>query len=163
MLKWALASGGIVLLFAILLSTTSQRKLFCLNLLTRRKGKKSWSWCFGSHSWAHSALAIVGLWHWHLDMVRGRKELKAYFFFQLSLSTNCFATAHNSRRQQSLNLPTTWICMISPLFFSALWAVFFFTQRPVVLCLIGPDIWKGPWIKKKKVVYDNWRTLLAAE
>lgn len=51
---------------------------------------------------------------------------------------------------------TLLLCPLSCIFF-------FFTQRPVVLCLIGPDICKGPWIKKKKVVYDNWRTLLAAE
>lgn len=79
------------------------------------------------------------------------KVLKKLTFSAISFLTNCFATAHSPVKQQSLSPPAAWIFMISSLFFSALWAgCFFFTQRPVVLCLIGPDIWKGPWIKEKK-------------
>lgn len=135
-------------LFAILLSTTSQRKLFCPNLLTRRKGtKKRWSLGFESHSWGHTMLWPLWLfdtdiWTW---WSKGWKELKAYFF-QLSLNRQTFfATAHNSQRQQSLNLPTTWICMISPL--SSLPSELYFFFHPET-CRV---VFDWPWHLKRSL------------
>ena len=57
MLKWALASGRMVLLFAILLSTTSQRKLFCLVLLTgeKKEGKRV-------------GVGVLGITHGHTEL-----------------------------------------------------------------------------------------------
>lgn len=57
MLKWALASGRMVLLFAILLSTTSQSKLFCLVLLTgeKKEGKRV-------------GVGVLGITHGHTEL-----------------------------------------------------------------------------------------------
>lgn len=81
------------------------------------------------------------------------KEKKAYFF-QLSCLTNCLASAHSAQRQQPLNLPTTWICMISPLFFSALWAVFFFHPET---CRV---VFDWPWHLKRSLNKEKKKSCL---
>lgn len=151
-LKWALASGEMALFVCHSAEHHFAEKTFLPESADGEKGEKnSWSWGFGSHSWAHRALAIVGLWHWHLDMVRERKELKACFFFSCLLPHKLFC--HCSQFSETAVIePSNHMNMHDKsAFLLCPWAVFFFsTQRPVVLCLIGPDIWKGLWIKKKK-------------
>lgn len=167
-LKWALASGEMALFVCHSAEHYFTEKTFLSKFADEEKRDKKkmefgfWKSLMG----AHNALAIVALWHWHLDLVvEGVERVKSLLFFSCLLTDKPFLPLLTILRDSSHWTFLNMNMHDKSAFFSALWAVFFFSiQRPVVLCLIGPDIWKGPWIKKKKkVVYDNWRTLLAAE
>lgn len=76
----------------------------------RIKGEKSWCWDFGCHLWAHRALPIVWLWHWHLEIVRGDKKTNkksclliskllchwSQFFYTATIEPSDHMNIHNS-------------------------------------------------------------------
>lgn len=96
-----------------------------------------WESLVGTQSFGHCGSVTLTFGHGE-----GEKRVKSLLFFPaVSYHTNCFATAHNSQRQQSLN-PSNHMNMHdkSAFLLCPLSCIFFSTQRPVVLCLIGPDI-----------------------
>lgn len=153
-LKWALASGEMALFVCHSAEHHFAEKTFLPESADGEKGEKnSWSWGFGSHSWAHRALAIVGLWHWHLDMVRERKELKACFFFSCLLPHKLFC--HCSQFSETAVIePSNHMNMHDKsAFLLCPWAVFFFFHPET--CRV---VFDWPWhlkrslnLKKKKL------------
>lgn len=85
------------------------------------KGEKSWCWDFGCHLWAHRALPIVWVWHWHLEIVRGDKKTNkksclliskllchwSQFFYTATIEPSDRMNIHNSS-----SLPPS--CIFSP-------------------------------------------------
>lgn len=145
-------------LFAILLSTTLQANFPAQTCWQNKRRKELmlgfWVSLVGTQGLAHCVALTLTFGNCEGRQKKQTKKAVSWY-------PNCCVTGHSSFTQQPLSPPTTWIfitLLLCP-------RVVFFppTQRPVVLCLIGPDIWKGPWIKRKKVVYDDWRTLLEAE
>lgn len=161
-------------LFAVLLSTTSQRKLFLPKFADGKKvrGKEMelgiWESLMGIKSFGHCGSVTLTFGH-------GGGELKAYFSPLCLLPHKLFC--HWSQLSETAVIePSSYMNMhdksflLCPLscFFSFF---FFFSSRDLSCC-----IWLAltfekvlEWKKnkeergeKKKVVYDNWRTRLAA-
>lgn len=110
MLKWALASGEMVLFVCHSAELHFTEKTFLPKFADGEKEREKkemelgfWESLMGTQCFGHCGSVTLTFGHGGGE----RKELKAYFFSAVSYHTNCFATAHSSQRQQSLNLPTT--------------------------------------------------------
>lgn len=113
-------------LFAFLLSTTLPTNFPAQICWQIKREKNSWCWDFGSHSWAHEALPIVWLWHWHLERVRGdKKKAVSWYPNCFPLVTVLLDSNHWALRPHEYSL----------LLFSALWVVFYFPPRDLSCCV----------------------------
>lgn len=152
MLKWALARGGMALFVCHSAEHHFTEKAFGTKIADgEKRGKRVGVGVLGV-TCGHTELCP--LWGFHIDIWTwwwGGIVKSLLFFAAVSYNTNCFATPHNPQRQQSLNLPATWICMISLL--SSLPSVrcFFSSPRDLSCC-----VWLAltfekvlEWYKKK--------------
>lgn len=155
-LKWALASGETALVCLPFCWAPLHWENFSAQICWRREGgeggtKQSelgfWESLAGNHSFCHCGSVTLTFGHGE-----GEKRVNSILFS----SCHTFFFCHCSQFPETAVIePTNNMNMHdkSAFLLCPLSCIFFPTQRPVVLCLIGPDIWKGPWVKRKKNLF----------